>query len=893
MIDPQFLQLLSSSIAVDNLPAFIRQHQLTMETIQSLKDHSAQFYFSEPAAALHIAQLAHQLSLHLPAPAPALGQWTLANALLHNSQVTAAKALFEAARSEYLALGWDLEAARMGIGHVAVLAYTGQMAAGIALANAIKPLLEAAAQTNPKDLRRLGSLLMNMGILYDLYGQYEESLVIYEQQMAIADTLQDEMMSAQSAHNQAYALVQVGAFSEAFAHYTQAETLFLHNHATADLLRLYINLGSLLALLNRYKEARAVQAKAEKLLAGTAGLEQMHHRLSLLRTLFHLQSHTSVDGLLFQALQQAQQAFAQHGPLVEEGLALILLGRCHLERGDLVAAHQNFAHAHQLVQQQADRTLAYRALHGLARVAHIQQNFSQAIVQYTAAIEQLESIRHELQIESYRAAFLTDKLQVYQDLAALYLDQAQLDRAFDVIERAKSRLVTEKLAARLDAEINQAAHVADPQTQALAQQLITRLQQLDGLYQQVETEHKQQDSDVLATQNFDTGATVQAIEQEVQGLLNQIQRRQQLFSPLATGHTAALAHIQFHLHDAIFLQYHLLGEQFAVFVLDRDGIKRHVRLATVADVEHARQALTAATERILSLSVQLGPERVVNYLPQLRDDANRQLKLLYTLLLEPLLEFLPATAPLIISPDHTLYYVPFHALYDGQRYVVEERAISYAPSATLLDACTRAQAASSGALLCGYSDQRLTAVATELQTIAPFFPQAAWLLQENATTSAFLAQAPACRLLHIAAHATFRTDRPMLSSITLADRRLTLAEITRQPLHADLVVLSGCETGHGQLRGADLISLATGFLGAGARSLLVSLWRVEDAATAQLMAHFYQALFAGQNRAQALRTAQLALLQSGRNATNRDQLFSHPAYWAPFMLIGHWQSTLT
>jgi len=106
-------------------------------------------------------------------------------------------------------------------------------------------------------------------------------------------------------------------------------------------------------------------------------------------------------------------------------------------------------------------------------------------------------------------------------------------------------------------------------------------------------------------------------------------------------------------------------------------------------------------------------------------------------------------------------------------------------------------------------------------------------------------------------------------------------------------VLSGCETGHGQLRGADLISLATGFLGAGARSLLVSLWRVEDEATAQLMAHFYQALFAGQNRAQALRTAQLALLQRGRAATNRDQLFTHPAYWAPFMLIGHWQSTLT
>ncbi|MBX3010813.1 MAG: CHAT domain-containing protein [Caldilineaceae bacterium] len=891
-MDPQLQYLLAQPHDMHTLPALIREYAINLDTLQALKDRSAAFYFSEPAEALRIAQLAHQLSVQMPPPATALGQWTLANALLHNSQLTAAKTLFEQARQAYLALGDRLAAARMGIGHVAILAYTGQLQAGLALANEIKPILEAAATTNLADERRLGNLLMNMGILYDVQGQYEESLVIYAQQMAIATRLQDEIMIAQSCHNQGYALMQVGALTEALAQYTQAEALFIRHQATADLLRLYINLGSVLALLNRYLEARAVQEKAEQLLVDGAEMAQLQHRLSLLRTLFHLQGHTPVDDALIQPLEQARRAFAQHGPLVEEGLALILLGRCHLQRGDLVAARQNFEEAHTLVQQQEDRALAYRVLHGLARVAHAEQNFPTAIAQYTDAIQQLESIRHELQIESYRAAFLTDKLQVYQDLAALHLQQAHLDLAFAVVERAKSRLVTEKLAARLTAEVDRAAHSADPQVQTLAQQLNALLTQLDQIYQQRENEHKQQNSSPLGALNFDTSATVPQIEQAVQELLNQLQHRQQLFSLLTTGYTAPLPQIQANLQHALLLQYHLLDDHFAVFVVDRDQIKRHLRLAPVAAVEEARQALTTAIERMLSLTLQWGPTRVGKFLPQLRDDANRQLNRLYQLLLEPLQAFLPAGAPLVISPEHTLYYIPFHALYDGQQYVIEQRAVSYAPSATLLDACTRAQPSGQGALLCGYADEQLTAISAELQAIAQFFPQAHWLVQEAATTSAFLTYAQQCRLLHLAAHATFRTDQPMLSSIVLADRRLTLAEITRQPLHADLVVLSGCETGHGQLRGADLVSLATGFLGAGARSLLVSLWRVEDQATAQLMVHFYQALFAGQDRAQALRTAQVALLRHGRAAQDHAQLFTHPAYWAPFTLVGHWQSAL-
>jgi CHAT domain-containing protein len=188
----------------------------------------------------------------------------------------------------------------------------------------------------------------------------------------------------------------------------------------------------------------------------------------------------------------------------------------------------------------------------------------------------------------------------------------------------------------------------------------------------------------------------------------------------------------------------------------------------------------------------------------------------------------------------------------------------------------------------GYSGDRLEEVTAEVETLTGLFPEADLLSETEATAERLLADAPRYRILHLAAHARFRADNVMLSSLSLANRRLTLGEVARLRLGADLVTLSGCETGRGRLHGADLISLACGFLGAGARSLLVSLWRVDDATAARLMDAFYRALRGGEGRASALRTAQLELLSLGHERPAEYGAYRHPAYWAPFVLIGEW-----
>jgi CHAT domain-containing protein len=264
--------------------------------------------------------------------------------------------------------------------------------------------------------------------------------------------------------------------------------------------------------------------------------------------------------------------------------------------------------------------------------------------------------------------------------------------------------------------------------------------------------------------------------------------------------------------------------------------------------------------------------------------ARRHLAWLHEALIAPLGDGIEGYRKLVIVPHDALYYLPFQAFHDGKRYLVERFAVQYAPSASVLTRCYRAREAARDAdearpaLVMGYSDEgRLRHVPDEVQAVAETLSSALLFQEETATLAALRRQAGRCRLVHLAAHAVFRSDNPLFSSIKLADEPLNVIDIYHLRLTASLVTLSGCETGMSQLKGGDLFGLARGCLYAGALALVASLWQVDDASTTALMAAFYRRLEAGQTIAAALREAQLALLQTRHN---------NPHYWAPFFFMG-------
>jgi len=273
-------------------------------------------------------------------------------------------------------------------------------------------------------------------------------------------------------------------------------------------------------------------------------------------------------------------------------------------------------------------------------------------------------------------------------------------------------------------------------------------------------------------------------------------------------------------------------------------------------------------------------------------DVPAQASALYARLIRPL--NLAPNEPVVIVPHDVLHHVPFQALRGPSGWLLEERAVSYAPSASVLaylvgrPARERTRVLALGNPDLGAARLALPGAQREAETIKTLYSDKAEIyLQKDATKERLLARAPETQLLHVGAHAEVDEVDPLYSVIRLArsekiSGELEAHEIYRVNLnHSAIVALSACETGLGRItRGDEPWGFTRPVLSAGAPAMLVSLWEVEDAATARTMARFYKDL-PGTSARDALRAAQREVLSDPRT--------SQPFFWAPFVLVGDWR----
>lgn len=281
---------------------------------------------------------------------------------------------------------------------------------------------------------------------------------------------------------------------------------------------------------------------------------------------------------------------------------------------------------------------------------------------------------------------------------------------------------------------------------------------------------------------------------------------------------------------------------------------------------------------------------------------------LYRALLEPLERELSRVARLLLVPDEPLYGLPFemllyrppsnrHALEDA-KWALKRWAITYSPALRLLAFYQPDTLLKPSVVAFGYPDRlparfasaglpALPEARREVVLLKRLFERADVLTAAEATEEAFWRIATNASLLHIATHAVVDPADPSGSAILLSptaehDGLVQLHEILARPLRAELVVLSACNTARGPgYVGEGLLSLAYGFFASGARSLIGSLWPVDDAITAWIVGRFYMHLRSGQGRDEALRLARLDYLAQAPGIAR------HPFFWASFVLYGH------
>jgi CHAT domain-containing protein len=282
----------------------------------------------------------------------------------------------------------------------------------------------------------------------------------------------------------------------------------------------------------------------------------------------------------------------------------------------------------------------------------------------------------------------------------------------------------------------------------------------------------------------------------------------------------------------------------------------------------------------------LDPDYVKTFASVLLNATQTHLQELHKLLVEPICKSL-AGGHLVISPHGILHHLPFHALFDGRQYLIDEFTVSYAPSASVYALCQARSAASGGSqvresmvresLVLGVPDPTVPFVQDEVEAVAACLPNSEVFLGQSATAERLRQKGPGSRFIHIATHGYFRRDNPMFSGIRLGDSYLSLYDLYQLKLPAELVALSGCSTGLNVVAAGDeLMGLARGLIHAGAETSMLTLWDVQDESSAQLMKLFYSHLARGHSKAVALQQA-MRRVKAER---------PHPYYWAPFILIG-------
>ena len=277
------------------------------------------------------------------------------------------------------------------------------------------------------------------------------------------------------------------------------------------------------------------------------------------------------------------------------------------------------------------------------------------------------------------------------------------------------------------------------------------------------------------------------------------------------------------------------------------------------------------------------------------------LQLWYKNCIAPVADHLEGSTDIVIVPDRSLYRVPFGALInENGKYLSDTFKIRYVPSLTVLKLIQDSPAnyhSQAGALVVGDPDvgtvmfkgvtqhiSRLPCAKMEAEMIGELL-HVQPLTERQATKETVLKKMKSASLIHIAAHGdaergdiALAPDRHVTRTPREEHYLLTMADVSKVQLRAKLVVLSCCHSGRGHIKAEGIVGIARAFLASGARSVLVSLWAVDDDATMQLMKWFYESLVCGKSASESLHNAMKLMKE--------DPKYSEVRQWAPFMLVG-------
>lgn len=752
------------------------------------------------------------------------------------------------------------------------------------------------------------SALQLLGLAFEHLTRYDTALEIQHRAFDQLETLGNERLLAQSRQYIANIYWKMGKYREALQTQTEALQAFQSLNDGKGLAMAYSTQG--LVYLSLGEAQKALQAE-KKALVLAQGEGYQADQAAILKNMGLIYIQQNADDVAYSYFVQAAHIDSSLGlqkglaydyrnmgilltrlgktetsvPLLKRAAALSSqlqdyrnlihsyygLGQAYLSSGETPRALASVDSGLTLARSLVVPELMWRLerLRGQGLLAMNAQ--TEAVAAYENAIQVVEQMREELKVEGFQQGFLDSKIQLYEEMVAILMEMGDSGQAFQYVERAKSRSFIDMLANR-DLVLPQ---LQGNQLERL-QQAKLAVEEAQGALGQLVYQQGQLAPDAFIQLKSKLEDELAQLREQYQSLVDGIQSSNAELASFVSVQPLSVQDIRALMRrDTGLLQYFVTSDAIYFWLITPPGVYSK-------SISVPRQELTDQIRRFR--------QGIQAYL-----SVETESQQLYQLLFAQVAQRLSSDIRhLIIVPHGPLHYVPFAALQDEKgQALLEKVSLSIVPSSTVLRYCLGKgdkwlTKPVEHVLALGNPDRggpewELPFAEKEIVALSRSWPSVTSFLGKDATESVLWQEAPAADMIHLACHGVYEPENPLFSALLLTpdqtrDGRLEAHEIFGLNLDCRLVSLSACETGVSYItQGDEIVGLARGFLFAGTPSVITSLWKVDDLATAVLMKRFYRYLSQGDSRALALQKAQLLVKHS---------VNSHPAAWAAFTLTG-------
>ena len=757
--------------------------------------------------------------------------------------------------------------------------------------------------------------LIGLGDVYAAQGDYRSAADNYQQIMKLAEDLGNKEGIAVVSIRLGDIHYYQGNLPQALDYYERSVALYEKLGSREDIAHPFLRMGDVYFAQRDYTRALEYYQRSLKI------CEQTFDKGGATFLLNRIAEVYAAQGRYGEAEEFYQRSLKLQEELGIKSITAITwngIGSIRYRQGNYGEAARLSARAADLAKDGHEAEVLWKTLTSLGQAYLALKQVDRAQQSFDEAIAILEKMRGQLVgSERDQQLFFENKTVPYVEMVGLLIAQNKVAEAFHYAEMAKGRMLLDVLRhGRSDTSKTMTAEERDHEKHLQA--TVTAL----SSQQRKEISLRQPDKSRLAlvdTQLQKARLEYEAYETRIYAAHPDLTAGRGESEPLSLNEAGALINDS----QTALLEYVVTQDWTYLFVLTKPNSTDPVTLKVYPIAVSARELAT----RVAAFRQRLAGNSA---------DFKEPARSLYDLLLQPAQSELDGREAIYIVPSEGLWELPFQALLSrSNKYVLEDHALSYAPSLSVLREMKKRAVAKSAAPLNLGSDGLLTKVSapaspslprllaignpslsgrmvsrlrstrsevsfdslpqaeTEVKTIGEIYGAQAStiLIGAEAREETFKATASKYPVLHFASHGVLDDVNPLYSRLLLAtesdgeDGFLEAREIMKLDLHADLAVLSACQTARGQVgSGEGLIGMSWALFIAGTSTTVASQWKVDSASTARLMIEFHRNLQSGKgpsqsNASEALRRAAIKLMA--------DPKYRHPFYWSGFVVVGN------